>query len=350
MSEVGKETTRFSANVSRYGREEPLPQRVDVRAGPLTAVLEGGDLRYVTVGDDPVVLRLYAAVRDRNWNTIEPRYLSYEVAHDDNGFTVTFEAEHVGGDVDFVWTGSITGTPDGVITATMDGVARKDFQRNRIGWCVLHPMAVAGEAASTETPDGTVEGVFPVLIAPHQPFFDMQSIAHRTPGGGDVVIRFEGDLWEMEDQRNWTDASFKTYCTPLRDPYPVEVKAGTKIRQTVTIQVLGADSSLLVGKGLRGEAGGGSRLSEGPPSPAAAHRQGFPHAGRPGGEAYRVPTITIGGQPAMPLPPIGLGVASHGQPLIQEEVAALRRLRLAHLRVTLELTRPEWEERLDDAA
>ena len=35
----------------------------------------------------------------------------------------------------------------------------------------------------------------------------------------------------MEDQRNWTDASFKTYSTPLSEPIPVTVKAGTRISQ-----------------------------------------------------------------------------------------------------------------------
>ncbi|MBA2597274.1 MAG: hypothetical protein H0V00_11700, partial [Chloroflexia bacterium] len=130
MSEEQREAGQFSENVRRYGREDPLPRRVDMRAGALRAVLEGGDLRYVRVGQDQVVLRLYAAVRDRNWNTIEPAYRNYAAQRDDNGFTVTFEAEHVSGDVDFAWTGSIIGTPDGLITATMDGVARKDFQRN----------------------------------------------------------------------------------------------------------------------------------------------------------------------------------------------------------------------------
>ena len=131
--------------MSQYGQDEPLPQRHDLRAGPLTAVLEGGDLRYVKLGDDTVVLRLYAAIRDRNWDTIEPRFLSYELDRGDDGFTVRFIAENVSDDVDFEWQGSITGTPDGVITATMDGVARTRFpQRNRIGWCVLHPMELAG--------------------------------------------------------------------------------------------------------------------------------------------------------------------------------------------------------------
>ena len=34
---------------------------------------------------------------------------------------------------------------------------------------------------------------------------------------------FEGELFELEDQRNWTDASFKTYPTPvaLSDPRPM---------------------------------------------------------------------------------------------------------------------------------
>ena len=31
----------------------------------------------------------------------------------------------------------------------------------------------------------------------------------------EAELAFEGDIFEMEDQRNWTDASFKTYCTPL---------------------------------------------------------------------------------------------------------------------------------------
>ncbi len=52
-------------------------------------------------------------------------------------------------------------------------------------------------------------------------------------------VEFEGEVFEMEDQRNWTDASFKTYCTPLEIPYPVEVTKGTKISQKITISVAG---------------------------------------------------------------------------------------------------------------
>ena len=48
----------------------------------------------------------------------------------------------------------------------------------------------------------------------------------------------------MEDQRNWTDASFKTYGTPLKNPSPVEVKAGTKISQTFALTLKEQDQEL----------------------------------------------------------------------------------------------------------
>src|SRR5262249_46811078 len=88
--------------VIRYGIDAPLPERRTRRAGPLTAVLENGDLRYVRAGDVEVVRRLYMAVRNRNWDTIEPRYTSFDVQDRGDSFTVRFTAEHVKNDVDFL--------------------------------------------------------------------------------------------------------------------------------------------------------------------------------------------------------------------------------------------------------
>ena len=38
---------------------------------------------------------------------------------------------------------------------------------------------------------------------------------------------------------NWTDASFKTYSTPLSRPFPVEVASGEEIHQKVTLNLSG---------------------------------------------------------------------------------------------------------------
>ena len=48
----------------------------------------------------------------------------------------------------------------------------------------------------------------------------------------------------MEDQRNWTDASYKTYSTPLRLPYPVEIQEGDRVWQRVTIEARGGEAAV----------------------------------------------------------------------------------------------------------
>ena len=302
---------QFPVHAIQYGKNEALPERRVLHAGPLTAVLEGGDLRYVRLGDDMVVLRLYAAVRDHNWNTIELRFTRYEVEDGGDHFTVRYSAEHVSPDVDFAWDGSFTGSADGVIRAEMDGQARRDFMKNRIGWCVLHPMDLAGTPASTETPDGGVNGLFPDLISPHQPFFDMQSITHTTPSGGEVTISFTGDLFEMEDQRNWTDASYKTYSTPLRIPYPAPIANGERVQQRVTITARG-----------------------GKPATDAADES---------------TTVTVDLEHGRPLPPIGLSAAGHGETLTDVELDLLRALRPAHLHLALDLGGNGWRDKLATA-
>jgi hypothetical protein len=288
-----------------YGVDRALPEQRTLRAGPLTAVLEGGDLRYVRAGGRELVRRLYMAVRDRNWDTIEPVYTAFAVDDRGDGFTVRFAAEHVRGEVDFAWSGEIEGRPDGVIRYEMRGEPRRPFHKNRIGFCVLHPMALAGMVATVTTPEGTVEGVFPERISPHQPFVDMVAIAHPAVSDARCRIAFEGDLFEMEDQRNWTDASYKTYCTPLRIPYPVLVEPGSPIVQSVTISLLGS----------------------------------VPAAAKSGGGA----DVEVGLEPIRPLPPIGFGLSSDSTPLSDDEVERLRALRPAHLWVQIDLGRGDWE-------
>ena len=313
---MGEAGVSRSVRVVRYGVDAALPERRVLRAGPLSAVLEGADLRYVAVAGQEVVRRLYVGVRNRNWDTIEPRFTRYEVEDDGRDFVVGFTAVHQDGDVDFTWDGTIRGTSAGVITAEMDGVVGRDFLRNRIGFCILHPMELAGTPIVIETPEGMAESAFPDLISPHQPFLDMVSISHSVGGNVDarVTIRFEGDLFETEDQRNWTDASYKTYCTPLRLPYPVEVKRGEEIKQRVTIEV-----------------------SATAPLPDSA-----------GGETGA--DVVVGSKAVGTLPPIGFGAATHRGPLTQVAVAALRAVKPAHLWHEVDLAESGWTDALARAA
>ena len=328
-----------------------------LRCGPLTAYFdpETVALRRVCLGENEVVRAIYVAVRDHNWNTITPILADVDLTAQDEGFHLTFNVRHRERDIDFAWRGEIRGDAEGHIQFTMDGRALSTFRRNRIGFCVLHPTpACVGQPCLVQTTDGKMErGTFPDLISPHQPFQNIRSLSHEAAPGVWAEVAFEGDVFEMEDQRNWTDASYKTYCTPIALLYPVLVPAGTEIRQAITISLLAEE-----GTGMKREAtgtkertrlGGASRQT----SFGREFRKdasGSPSASALQTEPEQTPvTLRFANAPPLSLPHIGLCVASHGQPLSERAIALLRELDLSHLRLDLTPSTPDWEAKLRQA-
>jgi D-apionolactonase len=303
---------KLPRSVLYYGSDEALPELTALRSGPLSLVYEQGDLRNIRLGEREILRRVYVAIRDRNWGTVLPHLSNVQKEVSGEAFRISYEVENKQDEIDFFWKGTITGDPEGTITFAMEGVARSTFLRNRIGFCVLHPIKeCAGQACTVEKADGSiVQGTFPRYIAPHQPFMDMRAIWHEVTPGVMAEVRFTGDTFEMEDQRNWTDASYKTYCTPLGLPFPVKVQAGTAISQSVSLTL----------KGLTSGAN---------PEPAS-----------------KTIILMAVGFPPCQLPRIGLGQASHAQPLTTNEAARLRALNPSHLRVDLQLFQPAYESRL----
>jgi D-apionolactonase len=234
-----------------------------------------------------------------------------------DSFHIEFDCVHQRGEIDFRWHGTIVGTATGEISCEMAGEAHSDFLCNRLGFCVLHPIdECAGQPCEVLHTDGTIEqSLFPRDIAPHQPFLDVRALTHGVLPGVRATVRMEGEIFETEDQRNWTDWSFKTYGTPLSLPFPVLVKKGERIGQRVTL-----------------------RLSGLPPTSASLT------SGQP-----TVTRVRVGAEPIQTLPHIGLGMASHGQPLTQREVRRLRALKLSHLRVDLNLPEAGFKQRLAQA-
>lgn len=280
-----------------------------LRAGPVSLYLDAdGSLRRLAVAGHEIARRLMVAVRDRHWGTVPSRVFNLEVKEAPDSFELSFDAQAVRGDLDFAWRGTAKGTPEGSITYSMEGEARSTFLRNRIGVVVLHPIReCAGAACTVEHSDGgRKNGSFPRYVWPHQPFKDVRVLWHSPASNLRVRFALEGDVFEMEDQRNWSDASFKTYSTPLAIPFPVEVPRGAKIAQSVALA-----------------------LEEASPAPRPAP-----------GELF----LAVEPRPAGPLPALGLGLARHGFQLRPAEFERLRALRPAHLRTDLVLGRPDWPD------
>lgn len=294
------------------GRSQPEQRRL--RAGPLNLVYEAGDLRYVRLGGAEVCRRWYAAVRDADWGTV-PGVVTDEVIETRaDSFRIRYTSTHRQGEIHFVWRADISGASDGTLRFEFDGEAKATFRRNRIGFCILHPIReCVGARTTLSHPDGsTTQTEFPRLIAPLNPFRELAGLSHEVAPDLGAEWRFEGDIFETEDQRNWTDASFKTFCTPLRLPFPVEVNAGDRVRQVVTLAIRGT-------------------------VPAAIRRT---HGS----------VFTIAGPSVSCLPEIGLCAAGHGQPFTSRETELLRQLRPTHLRVELDLWTEDYHHCLKRAA
>jgi hypothetical protein len=79
-----------------------------------------------------------------------------------------------------------------------------------------------------------VQSSFPELIDPWQPFKNFNSIIHQAEGYR-VECELIGDTFEMEDQRQWGDASFKTYNRPLAEPWPYVILSDESVHQSVSV-------------------------------------------------------------------------------------------------------------------
>ena len=84
-------------------------------------------------------MRLYVAVRDRDWKTVPGVLIQTEKKISGDSFHIALEMEHKSEDIHFVWSGTLCGDSEGAITFSSDGEARKILERNHIGICLLFP-------------------------------------------------------------------------------------------------------------------------------------------------------------------------------------------------------------------
>ena len=295
-----------------HGTDAPLPQMRTLRAGPVSLLLDGIDLRYVRIGGTELVRRVYAAVRDVDWDTVPGALSALELEEADDAFRLEFDVHHARREIDFSWHGTIAGDAEGRIEVVFDGRANGPFPYNRIGLCVHHPWReTKGAAYRARTPGGEIEGTFPDLIGPQRieegvyhalfPAYDRLEV--DLDRGGRLLLEFEGELWETEDHRNWTDANFKTYSTPLGLGRPAPLDAGQHLRQRLVITPLDV--------------------------PAGAVQSG--------------PVRLVVGDPTgTRVPSIGLGFDRDDHRPDPVERAALEALAPKHLRVEVRLDREGW--------
>jgi D-apionolactonase len=277
-------------------------------AGPFAARLDGADLVDVCLGDIRVISRLGVRVRDPAWGTVPGEVRDVAVDSDASAFAIGLTSRHRGEGIDVEWQGAIAGAATGELTFAMDAIARADSAYARIGLVALHAAPVtAGRPYRTRGGGGQRAGRLPALVGPQLmdgntvlPLFTaFTALDLDLEAGPTLRMQFDGDMFEMEDQRNWSDGSFKTYSTPVGLPIPHRIRAGESLRQRVRVEAAG------------------------PPLAARRRRAPTDH------------TIDIGKPTELRLPAIGLGLDDDRHQPTVSELDALRGIAAAHLRVRL---------------
>ena len=267
-------------------------------AGPLTLEYSEGSLWNISNGSEEAIRRIYLVFQDVNW-TSRPFIIKDEIWQiADRSFSAKIKAQGSHDAKDLSIELEITGSESGEITYGFSASTAVSFLRNRLGLCLLHPIAgLSGRECELTKADGAVEiSRFPDAISPNQPFLNLSGISHKLQSGQVVSVNFEGEIFETEDHRNWSDASYKTYCTPISLPFPAQVTPGESLSQKITISISGEHATSI--------------------------------------SKNESAVITVGAK-EIELPEIGLGLSEDPAHLVVTEYAGFEDLAIKHLRLAL---------------
>ena len=223
-----------------YGTDEPPASWRTIQAGRLSFELEDGAIRHVRADGVEVLRGVAFLVRDAAWGTVPASLDELSIEQHGDTASVSFRATATLPAGAITWRAVVVADANG-LAFHVQGESLTRLTVNRVGFVVLHPLeGVAGCDVVVEHVDGTRETVpMPLGIAPDQPAFDVAALTHAPVPGCLARVELFGETFEVEDQRNWTDASFKTYARPLDRPRPFELPAGSPIVQSVRLTMTG---------------------------------------------------------------------------------------------------------------
>src|SRR5215831_7011611 len=230
-----------SRAIKLFGTEVPDGKRRELRAGPISAVFNSGTLRYIRYHGEEVLRGIAYIVRDKDWGTYAPAIENLKIRQGKHGFVIAYEVTCRDKDQAIRYSAEIEAKSDGILKFSAEGTPLSDFLTNRTGFVVLHPLAgTVGRPVKVVHTNGRNENrKFPKFISPGQPILEIRSLKHEPFPGVVVMVLMEGNKFEMEDHRNWMDASYKTYVCSLLDPWPYTLEKDKSFSQSITLTVSG---------------------------------------------------------------------------------------------------------------
>lgn len=215
----------------------PDTQRVE-HAG-FTLDIARSAIRNITYQGAQIIDLLYTAIRPWDWSTLNPEEHSEVVDKSGENCLVTITDTFAGSMQGITL---LTLQPNGKFTIDyqLTGLGKFEIQRWGVCFC-LHTGDWMGSTVSASgntysllkeiSPqrviDGVTQGLFPASN-------DMYFVA---PDKRSLKVQSTGKVLEAEDQRNWTDNTYKIYSGSLAEPRPFIIEKGMKWEQRVEFEV-----------------------------------------------------------------------------------------------------------------
>ena len=215
------------------------PDTTRVEHGDFTFDLARAAIRNVRYKNVQMIDLLYTAIRPWDWSTLEPDEHSEDVKVTGEICVITIK-DLFAGALDA--RTEITISTDNKFTVAYELRGLAEYSVNRWGICFC--LNSADWMGSTVQPEGN-QYQLPAAISPQrvvggvtQGLFPASNQMHFVaPDNRLIKVNSTGKVLEAEDQRNWTDNTYKIYSGSLSEPRPFVASTGSVWSQSVTFEI-----------------------------------------------------------------------------------------------------------------
>ena len=215
------------------------PDTTRVEHGDFTFDLARAAVRNVRYKNVQIIDLLYTAIRPWDWSTLDADEHSEDVKVTGDTCVITIK-DLFAGALDA--RTEITISTDNKFTVTYELRGLAEYSVNRWGICfclnsadwmgsTVHSQGNQYQLPAAISPqrvvDGVTQGLFPAANQMH----------FIAPDNRSIKVNSTGKVLEAEDQRNWTDNTYKIYSGSLSEPRPYVASAGSAWSQSVTFEI-----------------------------------------------------------------------------------------------------------------
>ena len=214
------------------------PDTTRVKHGDFTFDLARAAVRNVRYKNVQMIDLLYTAIRPWDWSTLDPDEHTEVVKIVGDECVITIKDSFAGAlDAQTV----ITVSNKNKFTVAYELRGLNDYSVNRWGICFClnsadwmgstvesegHQFQLPAAISPQRVIDGVTQGLFPAANKMH----------FVAPDNRAIKVGSVGKVLEAEDQRNWTDNTYKIYSGSLSEPRPFVACAGSIWSQSVTFE------------------------------------------------------------------------------------------------------------------